>query len=63
MREKIGKNRWHFDLAPPVNVDLHTEVDRLVALGAARLDDRQCEPGAVSMSDPDGNEFCVLTPL
>ncbi len=55
---KSGKNRLHFDLA--TNDDVGHEVDRLVSLGARRLD---ADPGAhdeaVLLADPDGNEFCV----
>jgi len=59
---KTGKNRLHFDLAPPVNGDQQAEVDRLVSLGATRIDIGQGEVSWVVMADPDGNEFCVLTP-
>jgi catechol 2,3-dioxygenase-like lactoylglutathione lyase family enzyme len=55
-----GRNRQRFDLAPPAHGDLRTEVDRLVALGAHRLESG--EDGAIVLADPDGNEFCVLTP-
>ncbi len=57
---KTGKNRLHFDLAPPVDGDQQAEVDRLVSLGATRLG--QGDASWVVMADPDGNEFCVLTP-
>ena len=33
---KTGKNRLHFDLAPPVGGDQQAEVDRLVTLGGPR---------------------------
>ena len=33
---KDGKNRLHFDLAPPADGDQQAEVDRLVSLGATR---------------------------
>ena len=56
---KTGKNRLHFDLAVPVDGDHRAEVDRLVSLGATRLDIGQGEVGWVVMADPDGNEFCV----
>jgi predicted enzyme related to lactoylglutathione lyase len=58
---KTGRNRLHFDLAPPVDGDQQAEVDRLVALGARRIDTDTGEVGRVAMADPDGNEFCVLT--
>ncbi|MFI9547659.1 VOC family protein [Streptomyces sp. NPDC052016] len=59
---RTGKERLHFDLAPPVDGDLRAEVDRLLSLGATRLDPGRDEAGRVPMADPDGNEFCVLTP-
>jgi predicted enzyme related to lactoylglutathione lyase len=59
---KTGKYRLHFDLAPPVHGDQQAEVDRLVSLGAARVDIGQGEVSWVVMIDPDGHEFCVLTP-
>jgi predicted enzyme related to lactoylglutathione lyase len=59
---KIGKNRLHLDIAPPEHVDQGAEVDRLVALGATRIDIGQGTVSWVVMADPDGNEFCVLTP-
>jgi predicted enzyme related to lactoylglutathione lyase len=57
---KTGKNRLHFDLAPPVPGDQQAEVDRLVSLGATRIDIGQGEVSWVVMADPDGNEFCML---
>ena len=62
---RTGKNRLHFDLAPPAHAgDQQAEVDRLVALGATRVDmsQDQDEVGSVVLADPDGNDFCVLTP-
>ena len=59
---KIGKNRLHLDIAPPADVDHRAEVDRLVSLGATRIDIGQGNVDWVVMADPDGNEFCVLTP-
>jgi predicted enzyme related to lactoylglutathione lyase len=59
---KTGRNRLHFDLAPAVHGDQRAEVERLVTLGATRIDIGQGEVSWVVMADPDGNEFCVLTP-
>ncbi len=59
---KTGKNRLHFDLAPPADGDQQAEVDRLISLGATRLDIGQGDVSWVVMADPNGNEFCVLTP-
>jgi len=59
---KTGKNRLHFDLAPPVDGEQQAEVDRLISLGATRIDIGQGEVSWVVMADPDGHEFWVLTP-
>jgi predicted enzyme related to lactoylglutathione lyase len=60
---RTGKrNRLHFDLAPPADGDPQAEVERLVTLGATRIDIGQHEASRVAMADPDGNEFCVLSP-
>jgi predicted enzyme related to lactoylglutathione lyase len=59
---KVGKYRLHFDLAPPVHGDQKAEVVRLVSLGATRIDIGQGDVSWVVMADPDGHEFCVLTP-
>lgn len=59
---KTGKNRLHLDVAPPLGEDQAAEVDRLVTLGARRIDIGQGDVTWVVMADPDGNEFCVLTP-
>lgn len=56
---KSGKNRMHLDIETPY---VEAEVDRLVALGASRLEDGpRAEHGStwVVMADPEGNEFCV----
>jgi catechol 2,3-dioxygenase-like lactoylglutathione lyase family enzyme len=62
VRPKTEKNRLHFDLAPPADGDQQAEVERLVSLGARRIDIGQGDVSWVVMADPDGNEFCVLTP-
>jgi predicted enzyme related to lactoylglutathione lyase len=59
---KTGKNRLHLDIAPPADGDQQAEVERLVSLGATRIDIGQGDVNWVVMADPDGNEFCVLTP-
>jgi Glyoxalase-like domain len=59
---KTEKYRLHFDIAPPIDGDQQTEVNRLVSLGATRADIGQGEVSWVVMNDPDGHEFCVLTP-
>jgi catechol 2,3-dioxygenase-like lactoylglutathione lyase family enzyme len=62
LMQKTGKNRLHFDLASPVHGDQQAEVDRLVSLGANRIDIGHGEISSVVMADPDGQEFCVLPP-
>ena len=57
---RTGKHRLHFDLAPPVDGDQQAEADRLVSLGATRVDIGQGEVGWMVMADPDGHEFCLL---
>ena len=59
---KTGRNRLRLHVAPVAGADQHAEVDRLVALGATRLDPGREEGGAVAMADPDGNEFSVCSP-
>jgi hypothetical protein len=60
---KAVKNRLHIDLAPPAGGDQAAEVERLVALGARRVDVGQDESRVswVVLADPEGNEFCVLS--
>jgi catechol 2,3-dioxygenase-like lactoylglutathione lyase family enzyme len=62
VRTKTGKNRLHLDIAPSAGGDQEAEIDRLVTLGATRVDIGQGDVSWVVMADPDGNEFCVLAP-
>src|SRR5699024_6574002 len=68
--DKVAKNRLHLDIraAPGLDGDqrmtaLEAECDRLVSLGATRL--QRFEPqlplsgGFIVMADPEGNEFCL----
>ncbi len=57
-----GKNRLRFDLAPTTGSEDEAEIDRLVSLGATRIDVSPADTDAVAMEDPDGNEFSVLKP-
>lgn len=60
---KSVKNRLHIDLAPEAQDDQAAEVQRLVDLGARRIDVGQGEDVTwVVLADPEGNEFCVLSP-
>jgi len=60
---KTVKNRLHIDLAPGAGDDQAAEVARLESLGATRVDVGQsAESTWVALADPEGNEFCVLSP-
>lgn len=56
---KVTKNRLHLDFRPD---DQTAEVDRLLALGAHRVDVGQGGQRWDVLADPEGNEFCVLAP-
>ena len=56
------KNRLHLDLAPRADEDHAAAVIRLVELGARLVDIGQREVPWIVLADPEGNEFCVLTP-
>ena len=55
---KTVKNRQHPDFRP---ADQAAEVERLVGLGARRVDVGQGDASWVVLEDPEGNEFCVLS--
>ena len=54
---KTLKNRLHLDFRPD---DRDDAVARLLDLGATRADVGQGEQSWIVLSDPEGNEFCVL---
>jgi Glyoxalase-like domain len=54
---KVRRSRQRFDLIT-VDGDRSAEVDRLVSLGATRLE--VAAEDAVALADPDGNEFCLV---
>ena len=67
---KSAKNRVHLDLraAPGLEGEermaaLEAECERLVALGATRVERHEPSPpmtaGHIVMTDPEGNEFCL----
>ena len=61
---KTVKNRLHLDLAPQLDDDQEAMVESLLARGATRADVGQ-DPDEVSwvvLADPEGIEFCVLSP-
>ncbi|MET7670387.1 VOC family protein [Micromonospora luteifusca] len=55
-----GRDRVRFDLAPDPDVDPQVEVDRLLSLGATRID-TDAAAGRLVLADPDGAEFGLLT--
>ena len=57
-KAKHGRNRLHLDFRPD---DQSAEVARLVGLGAGHADIGQGQVSWVVLSDPEGNEFCVLS--
>lgn len=61
--DKVVKNRLHLDLRP-TDGTREQEVERLVELGATQLADfrRPDGSGWITLADPEGNEFCVLSP-
>ena len=66
-RPRLGKNRVHLDVAPGAGDDQAVEVARLHALDARPVDIGQAPTGEdgvtwVVLADPEGNEFCVLSP-
>ena len=52
------KDRLHLDFRPD---DQDAAVARLLDLGATRVDVGQGEQPWVVLSDPEGNEFCILS--
>lgn len=58
---KTVKNRLHFDLRAD-GVSTAEELERLLALGARRVDVGQgADVSWVVLGDPEGNEFCLLS--
>lgn len=59
---KTVKNRLHLDLTTSAE-DRDTEIERLLELGARRVDIGQTgEETWTVLADPEGNEFCVIRP-
>jgi predicted enzyme related to lactoylglutathione lyase len=60
--QKSVKNRVHLDLTTGAD-DRDAEIDRLLSLGATRVDVGQTgEESWEVLADPEGNEFCVVRP-
>jgi predicted enzyme related to lactoylglutathione lyase len=59
---KVVKNRVHLDLTAAAE-ERDAEIDRLIALGASRVDIGQTGSESWTvLADPEGNEFCVIRP-
>jgi hypothetical protein len=68
--DKVAKNRVHLDVRAAPGLEgadrmaaLEAECDRLVGLGAKRIQRFEPAPplslGTIVMNDPEGNEFCL----
>jgi hypothetical protein len=60
--EQSGKNRMHPDVAPAPGGDVAAEAARLRLAGAAAAEVGQGDVPWVVLADPEGNEFCILSP-
>ena len=60
--QKIVQNRVHLDITTEAQ-DRDQEIDRLIGLGAQRVDVGQTgKESWTVLADPEGNEFCVIRP-
>ncbi len=59
---RVVKNRVHLDVAPHLGEDHAAAVEILLRSGAVRADVGQGDVSWTVLADPEGNEFCVLTP-
>jgi predicted enzyme related to lactoylglutathione lyase len=59
---KLAKNRVHLDVAPHKGEDHSAAVESLLRSGAVRADVGQGTVSWTVLADPEGNEFCVLSP-
>jgi hypothetical protein len=59
---KVVKNRMHLDVAPYQDEDHAAAVRTLTAAGAVTLDIGQGDVPWTVLADPEGSEFCVLSP-
>ncbi|MEP7024262.1 MAG: VOC family protein [Actinomycetota bacterium] len=59
---KTVKNRVHLDLRP-ADRTREEETERIIALGASLVADHRTPSGSgwITLADPEGNEFCVLS--
>ena len=56
------KNRMHLDLRP-ADRTREQETERILTLGASQLADHRRPDGSgwITLADPEGNEFCILS--
>jgi hypothetical protein len=59
---KRVKNRIHLDVAPPAEAEHTAAVSDVLAAGAAPADVAGPRLPWRVLTDPEGNEFCVLAP-
>ena len=58
-----GKNRIHLDVAPELGEDQQAALRELIAAGARPADVGQDDTVSWHvLTDPESNEFCLLTP-
>lgn len=59
---KTVKNRVHLDLRP-ADRTREQETERVLTLGASQLADHRRPDGSgwITLADPEGNEFCILS--
>ncbi|PDP85369.1 glyoxalase [Glycomyces fuscus] len=58
---KTVKNRLHLDLRVTNGLTVAQELERLLGLGAVKVDVGQPEDARWTvLADPEGNEFCLL---
>jgi hypothetical protein len=60
---KTVKNRMHLDVAPELGEDQAAAVAALRAAGAVPADVGQGSVSWTVLADPEGSEFCLLSPL
>jgi ABC-type glycerol-3-phosphate transport system substrate-binding protein len=59
---KVVKNRVHLDVAPYQGEDQAAAVRALIKAGAAPADVGQGDVSWTVLADPEGGEFCVVSP-
>ncbi len=63
---RAGKNRMHVDIHPPLELGVPALIERLEGLGGATVGEpvtellEEIEVWWQSMTDPEGNIFCVV---